>query len=191
MNINLIKKSDKDEWNKLVTEYAQMPFNIAFRILSDKEEAKDIAQDTFYNALKKINQFKSNTVPEFISWLRLIATNLALNKYKKKSKYKHQSLDEPFEGNEDEEVTLEETVASDTPTPLQGATKNEQIRAVHRIIEALPSNEKILYDLRYVKGLKNKEIATMLEKPLNTIKVYFFRLHNKIRQQLKQKDLAN
>jgi len=195
IDIELIKKSDKATWDELVEKYNQMLFNIAYNILDDKDLALDISQDALYVALKNISSFEGNTWPEFIRWLKKITFRLAINKYHWKKKHKTKSLDEVLKNDKDDdeedETTLGDTISGGIATPLEQADKNEQLRAVHEIIEALPADEKELNDLHYVKGLKYEEIAKMLNRPLNTIKVQFFRLHDKIRKMLKKSLASN
>lgn len=192
IDIALIKQADKATWNRLVEQYNQMLFNIAYNILNDRELALDIAQDALYTALKNIGSFQGDSFPAFIRWLKKITFRLAINKYHWKKLHKTKSLDEVLENDknddEEEETTLGDTIPARVATPLDQADANEQMRVFIETIKDLPPDEKLLFRLRYVQGMKYEEIAKMQNKPLSTIKVQFFRLHNKIRKTVGKKN---
>ena len=53
---------------------------------------------------------------------------------------------------------------------------------IHEIIEKLSNDEKIIFDLYYVKGYKTKEIASMLNKGVANIKIKLYRIRKKLRE---------
>ena len=154
MDINKIKAGNRDEWDELVEGYADIINGTVFKIVNNKEMARDICQETFLRSFKRIRSFTGNTEKEFLRYLFTAARNQALNEIKRRKKVKQVSLDEPIKTKGSNETTRGETFASDTATPLQEADKNEQIRQVHQAIEELSKDEQVLYALHYVQGLK-------------------------------------
>jgi RNA polymerase sigma factor (sigma-70 family) len=55
---------------------------------------------------------------------------------------------------------------------------------VNEEVNELNPRDRMIYELHYVQGIGYEEIAAMLNIPLNSVKVYFFRLHKRIRQKL-------
>ena len=72
--IKRLKSGDREAFNILVREYESKIINIAYGILSDKEEALDASQEVFIRIYKNIDSFKGNS--SLSTWIYRIAVNI-------------------------------------------------------------------------------------------------------------------
>lgn len=82
--INNVKNGDTQQFGQIVIFYQKKLFNYIYCIVDKTQDAEDILQDTFVTALRKINQYKANTL--FSAWLYRIARNLAYDALKKRKR---------------------------------------------------------------------------------------------------------
>jgi len=85
------RNGDKTAFGKLVKKYQQKVLYLAYDVVGDYDEAKDIAQDAFIRAYTKLGQFEKRA--RFSTWLYRITVNLALDVYRKKKRYPLKPLD--------------------------------------------------------------------------------------------------
>jgi len=93
--IKEIKDGKQDAFRKLVEEYQQYAFNLAFRILCDEEEARDTVQDSFIKIWRKINEYDTNI--KFTTWMYKIVTNTAIDRIRSIKRQKSVNIDEVSE----------------------------------------------------------------------------------------------
>ena len=76
------KNGDKAALSQLVNAYSGRIYNLALRILRNKEDAEDILQETFLTVVEKLHTFDGRS--GFFTWIYRIATNASLMKLRKK-----------------------------------------------------------------------------------------------------------
>lgn len=182
-------KKQSDEWHiekvlagetlafsNLVEKYQHMVFTISCKILDNKEEAEDAAQESFIKAYKSLSTFNSKS--SFSTWLYKIAYNQAIDKLKIKKK----------RGNLIELEDVNE-VMENIDIELDSHIDNKEIQLIIKQgIERLPSTDQLILTLYYYDGLRLKEIAEIMGLEENNIKIKLFRIRNKLSSFLK-KDL--
>ncbi|MCK5079554.1 MAG: sigma-70 family RNA polymerase sigma factor, partial [Bacteroidales bacterium] len=75
--IQKIQKGDKNAFRMLVEKYQQTAFRLAFRMLGDEDEARDVVQDSFIRIWEKFNTY--NDKEKFTSWMYRIVSNRAID----------------------------------------------------------------------------------------------------------------
>ena len=70
--VALAQQGDIDAFNQLVSEYQQLAYNVAFRILGNEDKACDATQDAFLRGYRALYQFRGGS---FKSWMLRIVTN--------------------------------------------------------------------------------------------------------------------
>lgn len=81
--INRAIHGDQLALSEIVKEYSPRLYNLAFKIMRNKEDAEDVLQDTFIKMIKNLKSFKQES--SLYSWLYKIITNTALEKLRKKN----------------------------------------------------------------------------------------------------------
>lgn len=155
-----------DRYAELVERYHVGLIIHCERIIKDRDDAEDIAQEAFVKAYLQLATYDA-TKSRFSTWLYKIATNLALDHLRKT---KHNMT------VEDVEVLAEATM----PTYLEDEERAEMRRAVEGLV---PPEYRRVIEAYYWDGKSYQEIAEAEGVPLNTTRTWIRRA----KQQLKEK----
>jgi len=180
----LIKKSkdgDIEAFETLISNYDKKAYNIAYRMMGNEEDAKDMAQEAMLRVYRSIKEFKEQS--SFSTWLYRIVTNVCLDELRKKKKQNSVSLDSTIE-TDDGEMRLE--VCSDRETPENAYERLEQRELIAEAIKQLSEEYRSVIILRDVQGFSYEEIAYMLNCSLGTIKSRINRARNTLRNKLRK-----
>ncbi len=143
-------------------------FEMAWRILGQREEAEDVLQDVFMSVHTHLLRFRGES--KLSTWLYAIALNRVRNQIRRRGNRHMVPLDaEPEEGSTRRELpekgpAVEEVVAQ--------RRESENLRSA---VNALPDHFRSIFILHYYQHLPLKEVARQLAKPLGTVKVYLHR----------------
>ena len=174
--IQRAQRGDQDAFAALVTEHERFVYHLALRVLKNEEEALDLAQETFVRAWTALPNFRGQS--QFRTWLYRIVTNLCYNRLP----HLRRSLNEL---GDDVISEIPETArASDNPAR---ASEDRELRAyLHKAIDDLDENYRLLITLRYQSELSYEEIASTLNLPLGTVKTGLFRAKEQLRRALER-----
>lgn len=164
-----LRTGDARAFEELVIAYQHRVFGVAFRMLGSRAEAEEIAQETFVRAHRALPDFRGDA--RLSTWLYAIASRLSLNRL---------AAGDRRLRREGEETLLRLPADAD---PAAGVERREVEAALHRAIEALPEERRIVVILRDLEGLGYEEIAQALGLELGTVRS---RLH-RARMELKEK----
>ncbi|MEI7556153.1 sigma-70 family RNA polymerase sigma factor [Candidatus Chlorohelix sp.] len=184
----LAQQGDLPAFNQLVALYEQRIFNLAYRLLGDRESAADATQDTFFQAYRALAQYRGGS---FKSWLLRIVTNISYDRLRTRRRRPTSSLDELV--NEAEEIggsaiALLEDVDSD---PSDKYLQRETMDELSRALDKLPPEQKLVIVLSDVQGMSYEEIATITRTSLGTVKSRLNRGRTKIRELLQNTELLS
>ena len=174
--IQRAQKGDHDAFAVLVSEHQRYVYNLALRLLKNEEEALDLAQETFVRAWTALPNFRGQS--QFRTWLYRIVTNLCYNRLPNLRR----SLNEL---GDDVIAEIPETDSA-FDNPARGLESRELRSYLHRAIDHLDGNYRLLISLRYQDELSYEEIAAMLNLPLGTVKTGLFRAKEQLRRALER-----
>lgn len=179
--IEATKSGDETAFAEIVNRYKNPLTNYLFRMLSDYEEAVDLAQETFVRVYFAIERY--HTAYAFSTYIYRIATNLAISEIRRKRRRKLLSLTGLFqsEGNE----TREYHPTDEKSLPDEDLIENERSRTIERAISALPDKYRAPIVLREIEELSYEEIARILGLGLGTTKSRISRARALLREKLK------
>ena len=177
----LVRQAQKapDAFAKLYDQYYPKIFGYVLRRTANLEAAQDITSETFFNALRKLWQFRWRNI-SFSSWLYKIASN-EINQYFRKAEYK-------------KSVSLEELQEQGFEPISSYNPENELIEAQEKLkqhqdfleiqekIVRLPAKYQEVIALRFFEQKQIKEIAEILGKKEGTIKSLLHRAVEKLRE---------
>jgi RNA polymerase sigma-70 factor (ECF subfamily) len=148
-----------DPWAKeaLYRKYVQAIFGLALRLAAQREDAEDIVQDTFAEALRDIGKVRDRGALR--SWLIGIAVHQVHRRFRRRRLLRMLGLDRSDE-------------------PGMGALASSDVSAEHRlelrllgqVLASLPANERLAWSLRYVEGCSLDEVARYCDCSLATAK---------------------
>jgi RNA polymerase sigma-70 factor (ECF subfamily) len=174
---HLIKKAlqgDSTAFGQLVQKYQAFVFTIVIRIVKVREEAEEVAQDTFIKAYESLSGFRGDS--KFSSWLYSIAYRKALDALRKNQKNNHLELIEEI--TEDDTSTIENA--------LTYIEEKERKEVIQKCIKELPEQEAAIITFFYFEELSIKEISKITELSEDNVKVKLFRSRKKLFTLLKQ-----
>jgi RNA polymerase sigma-70 factor (ECF subfamily) len=182
--VSLCKKGDIDAFETLVRKHQKRMLNIAYRMLGNYEEACEIVQDAFVSAYKGIMRFQEKAL--FSTWLYSIVVNLSKNRLKqlKIQGYREEfSFDDPVI-TDDSQIKVEH--ASGESSILEKLEKKDIQQEVHRCIESLDYEHRVVLVLRDIQGFSYDEMSDMLKVPEGTVKSRLSRARDTLKDCLKK-----
>jgi RNA polymerase sigma-70 factor (ECF subfamily) len=179
--INAFIKGDHSAFEKLVLKYQDRVFNLCCRLLGDRDEAEDSAQEVFikvYRALKGF-RFKSS----FYTWLYRIVINTCKNRIKS---VEYRSIKSRVSIDSDQENRGNTIVDIVDQRPMQDKTleQKEKMKRVQEALNSLPPDQKTVIVLCDIEGLSYDEIAGITKTRLGTVKSKISRARLGLRNKL-------
>lgn len=171
--IERILKGDSTAFTFLVEKYQSMVFTMALRMLGNREEAEDAAQDAFIKCYKSLQSFKGDS--KFSTWMYKIIYHCCLDRIKKNKKMmSSEIIEEVHEGD----VGLVE----DALAYLEHQERSEMIQ---QAISQLATEDQMIITLYYFEEKSLKEIAEVVDISMDNIKIRLFRSRKKLFSLLK------
>ena len=181
---DLRKKRGRDlrheKFQKEMVPYMDMLYNYAFYLSNDREQAKDLLQETFLKAYRFSDKFESGTNAK--AWLYRIMKNTYINEYRRTHRLP-------------EIVEFNEQISSYQMTGRDGGADND-LRAmldtqmfdddINGALSALPEKFKSIIVLRDIEELPYEEIAEVLEIPIGTVRSRLHRARALLFDRLKE-----
>jgi RNA polymerase sigma-70 factor (ECF subfamily) len=165
-----LRAGEPRAFEELVIAHQHRVFSVAFRMLGNRAEAEEVAQEVFLRVHRAIGSFRGEA--KLSTWLYGIASRLCLNRLGGGERRLTRQGEE----------TLERLPGSGSD-PAAEMEQSELTQALHRAIDELSEERRIVVVLRDVEGLSYEEIAGALDLELGTVRS---RLH-RARMDLKAK----
>ena len=162
---------DKAAFNELLQRYKNLVYSVALRMVNDKEEANDLAQEIFIKIYRNLEKYH----PEyrFSTWTIKIATNHVID-YRRKKRQDTVSIDE-----------VGDTLAADhAESPEAAYLAKEQRQMLHDLIDDLPDMYKVPIVLYHQQGLSYTEISEITGETLSKVKNRIFRGRKMLKESL-------
>jgi RNA polymerase sigma-70 factor, ECF subfamily len=155
----------------LVSRHHRAVFEVAYRVLGDRDQAADAAQDAFVKAIAALDGFRGDA--SFKTWLLRIALNTARSAGRKRTRRREVSLEAvsgSLEGSSDPE--------------RHALTRREAERA-ERALASLPEKQRLAVSLRIHQGLSHREIGALTDSSEGSARVNYHLGIRKLRELLK------
>lgn len=181
--IKLCQNGDRSAFNELVEQYQNQVVNIAYSMLSDREDAYDAAQEVFVRIYRSIGGFKGKS--SLSTWIYRIVSNVCNDILRKRQRQANIISINTARGNEDEQHEME--LEDSSPTPEECMELSEQQRLVREALAELNDKYREIITLFDIEEMRYEEIAEILKCPVGTVKSRL----NRARAELKKKLLKN
>ena len=169
--IRLCQDGDIEAFELLVRRYEKKVYWIAFNLVGDVEDARDLAQEAFLRVFKAIGRFKLQY--NFYTWLYRIVVNLAIDHLRKKGKQQKVSL---------EECQVDPPLGEDA-APERDLRNTELAAQIQAVLGSLPAKYKTVIVLRDIHEMSCAEISKIIHCTNATTR---WRLH-KAREMFKER----
>jgi len=167
---------------ELVRAYQRRTVSVAYRLLGNSEDARDVAQDALIRAYRNLGQLEDPA--RFGAWVTRIACNLALNFRRSRKLRAAVPLDESFGVSDGAQSrSAPANIADRRNDPAEGLTA-ELHDAVTVAIGKLPEKQRLSLILFSVEGMPQKEVAEVLECSVELVKWNVFQARQKLKELL-------
>jgi RNA polymerase sigma-70 factor (ECF subfamily) len=171
------RRGDRTSQEAIVRLYERRVYGLIVRLVGNREDARDILQDTMVKALTSINRYDGSY--SFVSWLMKIGANRSLDFLRRRK------LETRIFVYEDDDRGIDDLAGTGTSADDAVASKADWA-VVARCMEQLQPKYRTVLHLRYKDDLAYDEIARVLSIPMGTVKV----LLHRGRLELKRRVLA-
>lgn len=167
----------------LIEAHSDRIYSYLARMLNDREEALDLAQETFVRAWESMGRFRGGAA--FSTWLYRIATNLAIDSLRRKGRRGHEeALDAPLETDDGD---TERQLADPATSPDQEVVLRELRREVRRAVAEMAPGLRTVLVMYDFQQMTYEEIAEALRVPLGTVKSRLFNARRVLRRKLAER----
>jgi RNA polymerase sigma-70 factor, ECF subfamily len=173
------RTGDMDSFNQLILRWERPIYALAYRVIGQEEDARDVAQETFLRAFRALPGFKGQA--KFSSWIYRIALNLCRDWIRRKKRTPVSQLPE--------DVDLSELAAEQEPSEsVEDLVARRELSAlVEEAMALLPEEQRTAVILKEYHGMTFQEIADLQGCPLSTVKTRLYQGLSVLRKQLKDR----
>ena len=174
--------NDLAAFEQLVSRYQNKIMAYVARMLNDHEEAEDVTQEVFIKAYRSLDSFRGAS--SFSTWLYRIATNLCIDRVRKRKRSPQQaySLDEPFDKDEE---SGGRDVPDVTNEPSLGVEREELRQQVRLTVAQMPEKLRSVLVMCDIQGMAYEQIAQVLDCPIGTVKSRLFHARADLARRLR------
>ena len=158
------KQGDQEAFERLVLNNQNRVYTLALRLVNDREDAADLAQEAFVKAWQGLGSFQGES--SFATWIYRLTTNACIDWLRKQ---KRREAVEPAVSLDDEDSGWAEPAGWDQDPQLQ-LERREVGQALAWALDRLPEWQRRVLTLRELSGLSYQEIGEALELDLGTVK---------------------
>lgn len=168
----LAVNGDRQAFGELVRYHQAGVYNVAYRMLGERRDAEDAAQEAFLRAWQAIDRLDPQRPPG--PWLKKIAVNVCLNRLEKRVTIPLDEDDPPA------------SASSGEPGPETWVLQRETGRQIRAALLSLPPRYRAAIELRHFQELSYAEMAIELGRPLSDVKSDLFRARKLLAECLKR-----
>jgi len=179
--IERLKKGDTAAFETLVAERSGEIYGLLYRLTENREEARDLTQETFLRAFQSIEHFRGDA--DLRTWIYRIAINQARNRWRWWHRRKREVTVSLDSGNGNQPLTAA-LHANRGETPEEEALTHERERALRKALQNLRRVYREAVILRDIEGLTYEEVADTLHINVGTVKSRLARGRAELRQKL-------
>lgn len=163
--VALSLKQDHEAFGQLIDRHASAIVNLAYRMVGNRAEAEDLAQEAFLTAFKALSTFRADS--KFSTWLYRIAANKCKDWLR---------VQRPGMGQQD--IDIDETLdihAAEEQTPERLLSQQQVAHELEHAIQRLPPLYREAFVLKHVEGLSYEEMEVILGVNGDTLKMRVYK----------------
>jgi RNA polymerase sigma factor (sigma-70 family) len=162
------RKGNRKAQFRLYSLYSKAMFNVAYRMMNNREDAEDILQEAFTDCFRNLDKYRYDS--SFGAWLKTIVVNKCINKLRRKDSVL--VFFDDMTPLEKEEETIIENVKWPDP------------QKITRAVEQLPDGYRVVFSLYLLEGYDHAEISQILNISESTSKTQYLRAKEKLKKIL-------
>ena len=170
-----VLKGDQNAYAMLVQRYQNYVFTIVLRYVKSREDAEEVSQDVFVKAYRSLADFKGTS--KFSTWLYTVATTTSITFLRKKKLEVHSLDDEKVFSTADN---------IDSGMSANQIEQKSKVTMVNEAIKMLSPDDAQIITLFYKAEQNLEEIAHILGKETNTVKVQLHRARARLKEKMEK-----
>lgn len=164
-----VKQGDMVAFNVLIEEHKQMAFTLAFKILKSREDAEEVAQDSFLKAYKNIQKFEAKS--KFSTWLYSIVYNTALTRLRKKK----------LPINNSDYISEDNLISySEKDNEWRKLQREERTSYIQKALNGMRDDDRVAITLFYMNENSLNEICEITGWEISNVKVRLHRARKRL-----------
>jgi RNA polymerase sigma-70 factor (ECF subfamily) len=171
---------DHNAFAQLVETYQSPVFNLCYRMLGDRCEAEDAAQEAFLRAYSRLSSY--DPARPFKTWLFSIAAHYCIDRLRKRRV--------TLLGLDDEPIQYHPALREHAPGPLEMAERGERRDGVQAMLQELPAQDRAAIVMRYWYDLSYEEIAEATGVTVSSVKSRLHRARVALGEKMRPTDLS-
>ena len=172
--IERVINGDIPAYASLVEKHKNLVFSIAMKILNNREDAEEIAQDTFLKAFNSLKSFEKKS--KFSTWLYRIAYNGAISR-KRKKKIDVVEIDDQIMFNYS---------ADEISTNVYQMNESEQMQLIDKALLKIPEDDNLLITLFYKSEHSIEDISYITGLTQTNVKVKLHRIRKRLYEEIQE-----
>ena len=171
--IEKVLGGDANAFEELVLRYEKTVYNLALRMVGDRDDAFDMTQEAFIKAYGSLSSFRGDS--KFSVWIYRITTNVCLDFLRSKSRKQQVSL---TVSDDDEDAQLD--IPDPKADPEQQLIKKISKQSEEEGLKTLPDKQRQILVMRELGGMSYAEIGKALSIEEGTVKSRIFRARKRL-----------
>lgn len=164
-------KVSKEEFTRLVRQHAAAVISLTDRLLADRREAEEVAQDAFVKAFQQFSSFRGDS--SFLTWVQRIACHEALDRLRRRQPCM---------------VDLGEMELATEDVDDFSTGREERILLMEEAVDRLPADDQLLLHLYYYEDRPLREIGYIMEAEPNTLSQRLRRIRKRLMTMILQRE---
>jgi RNA polymerase sigma-70 factor (ECF subfamily) len=181
--IERLKRHDEAAFNTFVLRYQERVFRLLLRMLGDRAEAEDLAQEVFISIFKAIDGFRGDS--QLSTWVYRVAANHCRNRLKYLTR-RRRKMTEAYDEQSEEATVVPGAERPDAPDQLLEAQQTEHFLQAGLL--TLDEEQRELIVLREVEHLSYDEIMAITGLPEGTVKSRLHRARAALREHIEKSE---
>jgi RNA polymerase sigma-70 factor (ECF subfamily) len=175
-------KGDESAFAELLERFRRPVFSLIYRMIGDREQAEDLAQEAFVKAFNNLDSYNPNY--RFSSWLFKIANNHAIDHLRRARLPTVSIHGSPHAVNTEREEETRIVLEAHDESPEQEIMALELGSEIEQAIARLRPEYRTAVILRHVESRAYEEIAEIMDVPIGTVKTFLHRARAELRTAL-------
>ena len=169
--INGCLNNDRESQHRLYDRYASGMFVVCRRYANSREEAEDMLMEGFMNVFKNLSSFKGDS--KFFTWVYSVMVNTAVSHYRSVKRFRN-------------ELLAEDVLDGDEFAEEERITASLEASRLLDLMEQMPDGMRVVFNLKAVEEYSFSEIAEMLDKKENAIRISYMRARQWLKERVER-----
>jgi RNA polymerase sigma-70 factor (ECF subfamily) len=180
--VRRLRDRDEQAFRELMVEHRDKVYNLTLRMLGNRAEAEDVAQEVFIQVFKTIDTFREES--KLSTWLYRVAVNLCKNRIKYLARRQDRNKDQLDETTEAAASSAVAAPGGPPPRPDRAVEGAQIEKVLQEAIATLDEDHRVLVVLRDIEDLSIEEICAITGLPDGTVKSRLHRARLALRKKV-------